>query len=218
MSERYTSGAASITVDDAALVRHVDRVSQGAASQFIDVASKALEEVKTGAMARWPVRTGRSRAAFDVRASVRREKLTVGLYNDAKMPRAPKGYAWFVRFSVRGPEQIEAEMRTIRRIAAEAEAYAAPVKHEGQRQRVFINKRKELVKASNLSAKPKGVTAAAVVANYAAEMADRHGQGAAPDLQGKIAWTKLVRSPARKRSKEVIVTLREQLARLAREA
>jgi hypothetical protein len=218
MSERYTSGAASITVDDAALVRHVDRVSQGAASQFIDVASKALDEVKTGAMARWPVRTGSSRDGFNVRASATGDLLKVGLYNDARMPRAPKGYAWFIRFSVRGPEQIEAEMRTIRRLADEADAHVARVTHRPQRRRLFREKIAELAKQTNLSAKPFGGSGAEVVKNYAAEMADRHGQGAPTDLQGKVAWTKMVRSPARKAAPKVIETLREQLTRLAREA
>jgi hypothetical protein len=216
MSERYTSGAASITVDDAALVRHIDRVSQGAASQFIDVASKALEEVKTGAMARWPVREGHSRAGFVVRTDVTPQQIKVGIYNDAKA--APVGYAWFIKYSVRSPAFIEMEMRTIRRLADEADAHVARVTHRPHRRRLFREKIAELVGASRLSATAFGGSGAEVVKNYAAEMADRHGKGAPDDLQGKRAWTKMVRSPARKAAPKVIETLREQLTRLAREA
>ena len=108
MIKRYSSGAASITVDDAAVVRLLDRVSAGAASQFIDTTSGVLDDVKVGAVARWPVRTGASRDGFNVRARADENTLRVSLDNDATQ--RGRGYAWYVRYSVRTRDSLRAEL------------------------------------------------------------------------------------------------------------
>jgi hypothetical protein len=180
MSERYTSGAASITVDDAALVRLLDRVSTGAASQFIDTTSGVLEGVKTGAVARWPVRTGRSRDGFNVRARAREDTLRVSLDNDATQ--RGRGYAWYVRYSVRTRDSLRAQLEEAVQRGKTPEAQAA------------------------------------IRAHMAPRILGKSGQRGAPspELAGVNVWARFVRRPATKAKREIVVTLREQLARLAR--
>jgi len=66
MPTTYTSGPASISVDDAEVVRHLDRVSDGAASQFVDVTGRLLRGIQSNAVSKWPVRTGASKRGFSV--------------------------------------------------------------------------------------------------------------------------------------------------------
>ena len=99
----YRSGPASIEIKDGALLASLDRVSEGAASSFIRRATSLLEGVKTGAMARWPVRSGKSRAGFSIASRLTEKEIRVSLYNS-------QPYAYKIRWSVRTSESIEAEI------------------------------------------------------------------------------------------------------------
>jgi hypothetical protein len=109
--KRFNSGNATIAVDDAAVVGLLDRVSDGAASQFINTTSAVLEDVKTGAVARWPVRTGASRDGFTVRTRLGDNQIQVQLYNAATQ--RGRGYAWYVRYSVRTRESLQRQLEGI---------------------------------------------------------------------------------------------------------
>ena len=219
MATRYTSGAATIAVDDAAVVRLLDRVSDGAASQFIDTTSKVLDEVKTGAVARWPVATGASRAGFRVEADVGTGAVRTRLLNTAE--KNGRGYGWFVRYSVRTTESLKAEIDGFGAMARRAEA-AVNAQDDDARRSQFIAVLVAMHRRSNFGSLPliKGAeNAEAITRRYAAQLRKRHGSGA-PDesLAGVNVWARFVRKPARKATKQIVGTLQDQIARLARGA
>jgi len=97
------SGASKIKIGDAAVVAHLDQISSGAASSFIARAKKELEGIKTSAMQRWPRRTGKSANSFVVGSHVTPSEIKVQLTNTS-------GYAFYVRWSVRSKEGIDAQI------------------------------------------------------------------------------------------------------------
>ena len=83
MPETFTDGHVSIQLDQDALTRQLDRVTNGAASGFINAAKATLEPIKAGAISRWPVATGRSRESFVIWSRISGDRIDVGLGNTA---------------------------------------------------------------------------------------------------------------------------------------
>lgn len=96
-------GGAEIRVDDAAFIALVDRATEGAASSFIATVRPVLERIRGDAMAKWPVRSGVSKAAFEIRSAVTPTEIRVALVNEAqgKGKRGGWGYyAYKIRYSI----------------------------------------------------------------------------------------------------------------------
>ena len=120
MPESFRSGSAEITVDQDALIRLLDRVSSGAASSFFDRSESVLEEIEADAVTAWPVRTGRSRAAFRRERRISETRLQNALLNDARNRWG--SYAYKIRYSVRTKASLDAEAA---RVASRGETPAA---------------------------------------------------------------------------------------------
>lgn len=86
------SGGTSITYADANFLALVDRATKGAASDFIETCRPTLEAIRGDAMARWPVKTGKSRAAFALSSSITATEVRANVVNTS-------GYAYYVRYS-----------------------------------------------------------------------------------------------------------------------
>lgn len=98
MSEkRSVEGGVQISVDDAAFLAAIDRVSDGAGSSFLARCRPALEGIREGAVARWPVRTGASRAAFALQNTASATEVRASLTNSARSGWGP--YAFKIRYS-----------------------------------------------------------------------------------------------------------------------
>ena len=120
MPQTFRDGAAQITVDQDALIRLLDRVSSGAASSFFSRSDVILEEIEADAVTAWPVRTGRSRAAFKRERRISETRLQNALLNDARNRWG--SYAYKIRFSVRTRASLDAEAV---RVASRGETPAA---------------------------------------------------------------------------------------------
>lgn len=217
MPDTYTSGGASITVDDAAVVRVLDRVSDGAATTFIDTTSRLLKGIEANAVSKWPVRTGASKRGFQVRADVGDNRVQTRLLNTATGPTG-RGYAWFVRYSVRTRRGLQREIDQVRAIAQQAEAYAARGGSTEVRRYLFRQKALQLLEAASLREPfmQRVNDADGLVDTYRRMLERSHGQGADSEaLAGKSVWSLYVRRPANKAKPQVIRTLREQLRALA---
>ena len=83
---------ATVRYDDAGFLALLDRATQGAASDFIEGCRPTLETIRGDAMARWPVKTGRSREAFELQSSVTTTEVRANIVNTAT-------YAYYVRYS-----------------------------------------------------------------------------------------------------------------------
>lgn len=108
-----SSDGVAIKYDDAKFLALVDRVTKGAASDFIATCRPTLDAIRGAAAARWPVRTGRSRAAFSLTSSISATEVRASIANTA-------GYAYYVRYS----RWTAADMRT--RAKEEAAKGTAP--------------------------------------------------------------------------------------------
>lgn len=110
------SGSASLTVDDAAVVARLDQVTEGAASSFLRIATESLTRVWRGTQRTWPVRSGLSKGAFNIRqrvlpSAVSPSRLSAALYNDAKKNGFP--YAYALKWSVRTTDSLADETRNV---------------------------------------------------------------------------------------------------------
>jgi len=217
MATTYTSGPASISVDDAEVVRHLDRVSDGAASQFVDVTGRLLRGIQSNAVSKWPVRTGASKRGFSVVADVGEGQIRTRLLNTATGSNG-KGYAWFVRYSVRTRRGLQRELDQVREIAQEAEAYSARGGSPQVRRYLFRQRALEGLRRASLS-EPlmrRVDNAAELVETYRRLLERAHGQGADSEaLAGKSVWSLYVRRPANKAKEQVVSTLQEQINALA---
>ena len=84
MSEkRSVEGGVQIAVDDAAFLAAIDRVSDGAGSSFLARCRPALEGIRDGAVARWPVRTGLTRDSFFIVDTASMTEVRASLVNNA---------------------------------------------------------------------------------------------------------------------------------------
>ena len=124
MSTTARAGSAVLTVDQQNVIDTIDRVSEGAGSRFRSAATAALEEIADTARARWPVRTGRSRQAFQVYSTVQGDAVAVTLANTATAPKWGY-YAYKIKWSVRTRDSIDAEVRSYGAKATTAEGRAA---------------------------------------------------------------------------------------------
>lgn len=98
MSERRSvEGGVQISVDDAAFLAAIDRVSDGAGSSFLARCRPALETIRDGALARWPVRTGASKAGFALRNQASMTEVRASLTNTATNQWG--AYAFKIRYS-----------------------------------------------------------------------------------------------------------------------
>lgn len=124
MAETYTAGVAKIEVDMSGAIRALDAVSDGAAGRFVKMATDTLTPIEQGAVARWPIATGRSRGAFHIAARVSETDVSVQLLN----PAFDRGrqYAWFIRYARRTREGLlqQARARAGSKTTPEARAAA----------------------------------------------------------------------------------------------
>lgn len=105
MPETYKAGDTAITVDQDNVRRLLDRTTDGAASNFIREADAALGEVERGAMARWPVASGKSLRSFERRTDIGEKQIAVSLLNTATNNGFP--YPRFLKFSVYTEATVE---------------------------------------------------------------------------------------------------------------
>jgi len=88
-----------VQVDDSALLALIDRLSEGAGSAFIGAMRPPLERIRGDAQAKWPVRTGQSKASFKITEQVTETEIAVSLLNDASSA-AWGPYAYKIRYSI----------------------------------------------------------------------------------------------------------------------
>lgn len=117
MPQTFREGAAQITVDQDDLIRLLDRVSEGAATQFFGHSDMFLDVIERDAHRAWPVRTGRSKAAFRRERRITEVRLDNVLLNDARNRWG--AYAYKIRWSVRTKASLDAEAA---RVAARGES------------------------------------------------------------------------------------------------
>lgn len=92
------SGTTKITFSDAAFLRSVDLVSDGAASGFLATVRPSNVKIIDTARSRWPVRTGTSRDAFEILEEVTETKVKASIHNPATLGRWGL-YAYKVKYS-----------------------------------------------------------------------------------------------------------------------
>lgn len=102
MPEQFRSGQAGIELDQDLLIRQLDLVTDGAASSFVQRATQEIRGIETGAVSRWPQRTGRTAGGFSVTRSLTATAITVQLGNEQR-------YTWWTRWSVRTEDSLDAE-------------------------------------------------------------------------------------------------------------
>ena len=93
-----TSGKCKIIVQDERILKSIDSVSDGAASSFLSTVRPTLEAVMTSAQSRWPVRTGTSKAAFQIVEEASETTVKASIYNPASIARWGF-YAYKVKYS-----------------------------------------------------------------------------------------------------------------------
>jgi hypothetical protein len=121
------AGDVRIQIDTNGVIETLDRIGSGAASQFVRASLRTLESVQAAARPRWPVRTGRSRDAFEIETSVRGEQLAVSLANTATNRWG--AYAYKIRWSVRTRESLTRELEAKVLSGKTAEARARLLKY-----------------------------------------------------------------------------------------
>lgn len=87
-----SSGSTTITYEDGPFLALIDRATKGAGSDFIETCRPTLEAIRGDAMARWPVRTGKSRDAFRLTSSVSETEVRASIQNTAD-------YVYYIRYS-----------------------------------------------------------------------------------------------------------------------
>lgn len=119
MSTSYTSGTATIEVDQADLLRALDRVSGGAAGRFVRRATEIQEGIRADARSRWPVRTGKSRDALAIRSAITEAgaKVEIGGFG--------LSYMRYVHWSVRTAASLDNEAATVAQRGGDAAAQEA---------------------------------------------------------------------------------------------
>lgn len=85
-------GSTKIVYADAQFFALVDRATKGAASDFIETCRPTLEAIRGDAMSRWPVKTGKSRDAFQIKATITPTEVRASLVNTS-------GYAYYIKYS-----------------------------------------------------------------------------------------------------------------------
>ena len=120
------SGGTSITYADASFLALVDRATKGAASDFIETCRPTLEAIRGDAMARWPVKTGKSRDAFVLNSSITPTEVRANLVNTS-------GYAYYVRYSKWTAADIHAYVREQSAGGTSPSALATYIRRDTQR-------------------------------------------------------------------------------------
>lgn len=220
MADTYTSGAASIKVDDAAVIATLDRVSDGAASQFLARTDQVLDPLAPAARARWPVRTGVSRDGF-----VRSRGITENRVENRLENRASSSYGFYaykIKWSTRTKQSLDDEAV---READKAMPYIRRGRSTFAQQRiaqwVLIGKPKrkgtKTARGSDFQGIPELPTHDTMTAKYRSRLSKRHGEGAPNEaLAGKQPWRELVRKPAEKQEPAMVRDLEDAIGRLAR--
>ncbi len=101
-------GEARIRMEVLGVVEQLDRITEGAASQFVRASSATLSRIKGDAVQRWPVRTGLSRDSFEIDSDIKSEEIEVSLANDARNRWG--SYAYKIRWSVRTEDSIRRQI------------------------------------------------------------------------------------------------------------
>ena len=125
--KRVHVGDASISIDDTALSRLLDRATKGAASAFFEAAEASLKQTLDEALPLWPVRTGESKRSFAIERRVARNRLEVALVNRARNKWG--AYAYKIRFSVRLASSLKQEAEDWAKRGDSPEAAAAIYRH-----------------------------------------------------------------------------------------
>ena len=118
MSTTYTSGESRIEVDQADLLRALDKVSGGAAGRFVRRATEIQEAIREDARSRWPVRTGKSRDALAIRSAITTAgaRVEIGGFG--------LSYMRYVHWSVRTQASLDAEADQVAQRGNDAAAQA----------------------------------------------------------------------------------------------
>lgn len=203
MAETYKTGQASITVEQAAYLKVLDKTADGAASSFLRHARAVLDPIVTQAARAYPKRTGEAASSMVVRDNVDIDSIEVTAYNEAKT-RTGYPYGYVLRFSIRTKQSLD--MEALRK--TDQELFDEALEETGSDPVLF----------ARWFAKKNGrrMTAQDRVSFYRRRLTRTHGQGA-PDgrAAGKVAWGYLVRTPARKGTKRLIELTRTDLQKLA---
>ena len=221
MPRKFTDGPAKVTLDDDAVVRNLDKLAKGTPSLVIRETKKELAPIMAAASSRWPVRyknSRDSRGSFRLFDVVEGGKLKVGIENTARSNRG-KGYAWFVRYSVRDRASLVRELEQVEGIAREAQAYAQGIKAPGVYLFEFLSKARELAEAKAIELPPMGRTRTArgLVRLSRDSLFTTHGLGAERRvLAGRSIWSAMVRNPGKKAALVVADKLQREIVDLAR--
>lgn len=217
ITERH--GAARVEVDNAEVMRVVDKITDGALGTFMRAAHRQMDPVVDDAPRLWPVRSGRSARANVVEERVQPDEASL-------VARNTTSYGYMIKFSVRTPASIEGEVRDIatRQASQWYQAiwwYAKRGNTETTQAKIanhFIGRLtggvltywgSKAFTEANLGARLAKLTAARLKAV--------HGRGAPSEqLAGRNVWQMLVARPVKAREDAVIEESREALDRLAR--
>lgn len=194
--------ADSIVVDVKPLERHARAVVDGAVASFVSGAEKVLGAVQTGAVARWPVLTGASRAAFALRREIDSKRVSVAELNAEK-------YAYLIRWSKYTAESLERRAQLEARPIEDYMARGRTPEAQAQIEKWALGK------LARLKMEP-GETPLDAMRR---KLHKRHGRGApSADVAGKNPWSVLVRRPAKAAESAFVESMRAQLAILAQRA
>ena len=191
MPDTFRVGSASIEVNQDNLRKLLDQASKGASESFVRQAEAELRPIMAGAVARWPVRSGRSRDAFRIATTLRPASIEVAIVNDATSG-SWGAYAYKIRWSVRTKASLDAEAASVSGDDAKwaAVRIAKETGHRATSQQLAEAWRRRLTK--------------------------RHGQGAPDEASaGKQPWRVLVENPGKVALNRLIPRLQADLDRLA---
>lgn len=85
-------GSTKIVYADADFFALVDRVTKGAATDFVEACRPTLEAIRGDAAKKWPVKTGKSRDAFQIKATITPKEVRASLVNTAD-------YVYYIKYS-----------------------------------------------------------------------------------------------------------------------
>tara|TARA_R110002167_G_scaffold42219_2_gene128381 strand:+ start:8 stop:598 length:591 start_codon:yes stop_codon:yes gene_type:complete len=195
MTIKITEGAATVTVLDDEVVALGDRVTKGAVSSFLRAARGVMSEVVDEAIPLWPVKTGRSRDSMRIDDRLTTDRISVIASNAS-------GYGYFIKYSLRTKEQLDAEAK---RVGYNAGTDAAERTETRIAYATFARK-------FNRRASP-----GELAAFWRSRLTRFHGKGAPSErVAGKNVWAWQVKRPAKQHEAELIAEARADLDELAK--
>lgn len=192
-------GNVAIVVEEGAVLAAVDQLANGVGTSFLRRSLLVFEAIHADVQARWPVDTGKSKAAFRLVSSIRTTEIAVGIENPwrsaGKRPITADRVVWS-RFSEAARRQILTGASTAALSAQDQAKVARGSTPEA------AAKVESYLRASNTR------KAARRVAGF--------GQVPPVGLEGRQPWAVLVRQPAEREAPGVVEGLQADLLRLAR--